>query len=144
MRLNAPWGELCRVRERISINSTLKKNVVANPQNPNAEIAFIFFQMLSQTISLIFAWRETRGIFNWKRPGCREGAFSPGPRAFNAASWLQPHEGNERQLICFVLVLFQQHSTKDSLITSWSSPSLNMSLKQKPTGPDSKQCTPSY
>lgn len=89
LRLNAPWCELCRARERISINSTLWKNVVANPQNPNAEIAFIFFQMLSRIISLILAWRETRDIFNWKKPGCREGVFSPGPWAFNAASWLQ-------------------------------------------------------
>lgn len=102
LRLNAPWCELCRVRERISINSILWKNVVVNPQNPNAEIAFIFFQMFSRTISLILAWRETRDIFNWKRLGCREVVLSPGPRAFYAASWLQPpwREWKATHLLC--------------------------------------------
>lgn len=86
-----PFGVSCTEWGRELVLTVLFKiNVVANPQNPNAETAFIFFQMLSQTISLIFAWRETRDIFNWKRPGCREGAFSPGPQAFSAASWLQP------------------------------------------------------
>lgn len=47
-------------------------------------------------------------------------------------------EGNERQLICFVLVPLQQQSASDHLITSWSSPGLNIFLEQIPTGPDSK------
>lgn len=84
LRLNALAGAVQSEGEN-QLSSL--KNMVTNPQNPNAGTAFSFFQKLSQ--SLIFTWKETRDIFNWKRPGCREGTFSPGLRALTATSWLQ-------------------------------------------------------
>lgn len=52
------------MEETINSNSPLfLKNVMANPQNPNAGIAFIFFQMLSQSVNLVFFWeRKQREI----------------------------------------------------------------------------------
>lgn len=54
------------MRETINFNSPLlkkKKNVMASPPNCTAGIAFIFFQMLSQSVNLVFFWeRKQREI----------------------------------------------------------------------------------
>lgn len=45
------------MREAINFNSPfLKKNVMASPPNRTAGTAFIFFQMLSRSVNLVFFW----------------------------------------------------------------------------------------